>query len=1319
MANYKAVTQQAQNVAATPYTAYSGPLVAGINDQQTTGIGAVNSASGIQNGYNAASAGLTGAASNAIDPNTVNAQSINNYMSPYNTDVINATEAEIQNQNQQQAAALRGNSISSGAFGGDRAGVAQAQLAGQQDIANNATIANLNNQNYSQALNEANVQQTAGMTAQQETAANRLAAGNQFANLGNTAQTEALTEANAQTNAGTLQQTTQQAKDTAAYNQFLQQQAYPFQTTGWLANIVEGIGSQSGGTSTGQNTQTGSTGGSIVGGLLGLASLLPTSDRRLKENIRPVGKTFDGQTIYKYNFKGDHTDQIGLMAQDVEKKNPDAVLKDEHGIRHVDYGKATENAASRGHFDLGGRVKRAAGGGIASYQEPMDPLTGQSLGIGGGSYVPSSNLQIGHTMPTGNGSGGATAQPNGAATNGLSDLTGTMKGIQSLGNSFSNSGLGDAFNDFTQDNFGFASGGIVPRRRYEAGGVPALFDDYGNAVAPVADPLTQAAELTIPKEPVPTADQYVNQMPAPQAPPTPENALRLAMNGQSVQPTADTPSPYGGIATVNSNVVPTSQNDLGIAKLKAAMGPGNATASVADNPYGGLSYAQADFAPSSVPTPPVRPAGLGDTVPAGMTAIAPADATDEGITADSSVVPPQSAFVNHKIGSAPGYLSPGIIAPAIASNPSGDKWAQYNQLLANGDVQGALKLSEGLRTTPYWDVNHLRTGYGSDTVTHANGTSESVGPNTVITPAEAALDLQRRTGLAAQTAQSAVGDAWQTMTPGTKAALTSVVYNYGHLPQDIAAAGASGAPGAIAKAIANHAGDNDGVNSGRRMAEAAAVIGAPVSGSPDSSPSGLASTYAPVPPANIPANGQGAVTDNSGQPAGLASGASNGQSSGLFGLNLSPEVRQGMLAAGLGMMASTSRSPMVQIGQGGLEGIKQFQANRNLASEIGLRGAQTSEAMAAAQGKQLENQRIGMQVKMMMDHFNKGAKSGNDGSTSNAPAITTPTVTAPAVVNGSPTSSASGPQNAAATNGPRPLPDWDLATLTAQQNEALSQLQFGMPGAKETAEALAQRIAHIQAGGMVPMTDGQNHPYAEFAKAQADRAGAVAAAQKQAEVPASLAINAGNKNFDTQNEVRVKAATEADTGQHMLSQALAMRNLMFDPKTGQPTINSGPYGDHISSLAAVLKQAGFTDNIIKGLTGTDPSNAQELEKLRTSLGSESARADLAGSQVRVGEFQRYLASVPNATLLPKAYEYIIDKVIVPKAQQQINEYKAVENLDPSKDNIQGALFDYRQNHPWYTGAPPSDPADRVKDVIYSNPQGKRAKWTGTGWAPVQ
>ena len=168
-------------------------------------------------------------------------------------------------------------------------------------------------------------------------------------------------------------------------------------------------------------------------------------------------------------------------------------------------------------------------------------------------------------------------------------------------------------------------------------------------------------------------------------------------------------------------------------------------------------------------------------------------------------------------------LGPG---PTPAARGNAAEFTQYNQLLNSGDAQSALRLSEGLRTNAYWDVNRWRTGYGSDTVTRADGTVEPVTATTQITPADAERDLQRRTALAAQTAQTTIGATpWGAMSPGAKAALTSVVYNYGHVPGDIAEAATSGDTNALARAIANHAGDNAGANFNRRNAEANTVLG--------------------------------------------------------------------------------------------------------------------------------------------------------------------------------------------------------------------------------------------------------------------------------------------------------------------------------------------------------------------------------------------------------------------------------------------------------------------------------------------------------------
>jgi hypothetical protein len=60
------------------------------------------------------------------------------------------------------------------------------------------------------------------------------------------------------------------------------------------------------------------------------------SDRRLKTDIAKVGETKKGLPIYTYKYKGDDTTQMGVMAQDVEKKTPKAV-KEVGGFKAVNY----------------------------------------------------------------------------------------------------------------------------------------------------------------------------------------------------------------------------------------------------------------------------------------------------------------------------------------------------------------------------------------------------------------------------------------------------------------------------------------------------------------------------------------------------------------------------------------------------------------------------------------------------------------------------------------------------------------------------------------------------------------------------------------------------------------------------------------------------------------------------------------------------------------------------------------------------------------------------------------------------------------------
>ena len=82
---------------------------------------------------------------------------------------------------------------------------------------------------------------------------------------------------------------------------------------------------------------------SVVGGLFGLGGkLIGLSDERAKKNIKPVGKLM-GNKLYEYEYKDGFGQakgkRIGVLAQEAEKKNPDAVIMGNDGYRRVDYGR--------------------------------------------------------------------------------------------------------------------------------------------------------------------------------------------------------------------------------------------------------------------------------------------------------------------------------------------------------------------------------------------------------------------------------------------------------------------------------------------------------------------------------------------------------------------------------------------------------------------------------------------------------------------------------------------------------------------------------------------------------------------------------------------------------------------------------------------------------------------------------------------------------------------------------------------------------------------------------------------------------------------
>jgi hypothetical protein len=254
---YSNLLNRAGNVANTPYQAYSGELVAPVNSQQQTGIGGINTNANYAQPFINQAAGY---ANRAAAP--VSAGDIQQYLNPFTQDVVRATENQFNQQNAMQQSQLTGNAAAQGALGGDRVGVAQGTLAGQQQLAEAPVIAGLESQGYNTAL------QTA--LAEQQQLGN---AAYSLGNLGVAGQNAALTGANAQVGAGSLEQQTQQQLDAALYGQFAQGQAFPYQQTQWLAGLDTGVGSQMGGTGSTTGPAPNQTAQFLGLGLAGLSFL--------------------------------------------------------------------------------------------------------------------------------------------------------------------------------------------------------------------------------------------------------------------------------------------------------------------------------------------------------------------------------------------------------------------------------------------------------------------------------------------------------------------------------------------------------------------------------------------------------------------------------------------------------------------------------------------------------------------------------------------------------------------------------------------------------------------------------------------------------------------------------------------------------------------------------------------------------------------------------------------------------------------------------------------------------------------------------------
>ena len=208
----------AQQVAAIPYQAYQGPRIAGFRPAEEQAFGVATRAATEQVGMPQLQQATQVAQRAAGYTPQQFQQDVSGFMSPFQTNVIDATMARLAQSRAERDAATRAQLASSRAFGNERRGVYEAQLAGEQDLNTAQTLANLYNQGYTQAAGFAQ-----GLPAQQLAGAQALSGFGQQA-LGNQQAYAAMLQGVGQAQRGMAQENLD-----LAYKDFLEQRGFPQQ----------------------------------------------------------------------------------------------------------------------------------------------------------------------------------------------------------------------------------------------------------------------------------------------------------------------------------------------------------------------------------------------------------------------------------------------------------------------------------------------------------------------------------------------------------------------------------------------------------------------------------------------------------------------------------------------------------------------------------------------------------------------------------------------------------------------------------------------------------------------------------------------------------------------------------------------------------------------------------------------------------------------------------------------------------------------------------------------------------------------------------
>jgi len=245
----------------------------------------------------------------ATDPNAVG-----RYMNPYLQNTLQPAMQLLNQQygiagQQQQGAATKG-----GAFGGNRATLADSLNQQNQMLAQNQLVGGAYNQAYNTA--NQNMQAAASQGLQGYNQANT-AAGT-LANIGGQDLAAQQSIANAQNAMGAQQQGLEQNKINQAIQNYATQQQYPMMQLGMMSNMLRGLPMQS--TTTQSYQATPSTAQQLIGATGALGSTYQAFNPTPKKEGGVIKGLAHGGSVNSYAVGGEIKDQLSRMPTDQLEK---------------------------------------------------------------------------------------------------------------------------------------------------------------------------------------------------------------------------------------------------------------------------------------------------------------------------------------------------------------------------------------------------------------------------------------------------------------------------------------------------------------------------------------------------------------------------------------------------------------------------------------------------------------------------------------------------------------------------------------------------------------------------------------------------------------------------------------------------------------------------------------------------------------------------------------------------------------------------------------------------------------------------------------